>query len=81
MEDVSSSHRSETGDMTMYDEDLLATFGREAMNEIYDIYNNRKGGMETVDREAIKRVLDRFPDATDKEKSYVQNWAAFRTRQ
>lgn len=66
--------------MPNYDEIALAAFGREAMNEIYDIYN-RKGGRKAVDREAIKRVFDRFPNATDKEKIHVQNWAAFRTRQ
>jgi len=66
--------------MTHYEEISMAVFGREAMNEIYDIYNARKGGYENVDRAAVKRVLDRFPTATDKEKNTVETWAAIQTR-
>lgn len=65
--------------MTHYEEISMAAFGREAMNEIYAIYNARKGGYENVDRAAIKRVFDRFPDA-EKEKDTVETWAAIQTR-
>ena len=58
----------------------MAAFGREAMNEIYAIYNARRGGYENVDRAAIKRVFDRFPDTTEKEKDTVETRAAIQTR-
>lgn len=67
-------------DMATYEEIAKAVFGREVMDEIYDIYNARKGGYENVDRAAIKRVFDRFPNATDKEKNSVEMWAAVQTR-
>lgn len=66
--------------MNHYEEILIATFGREAMNEIWRIYDARTGGYENVDRAAVKRVLDRFPDATDEEKEALQRWAAIETR-
>lgn len=66
--------------MTHYEEISMAAFGREAMNEIYAIYNARKGGYENVDRAAVKRVFDRFPNATDQEKNSVEMWAAVQTR-
>jgi len=67
--------------MSGYDEIALAAFGREAMNEICKIYDDRKGNYLTVDQNAIQRVFDRFPNATDEAKLRVHAWAAFMTRQ
>ncbi len=66
--------------MNRYEKISIAAFGREAMNEIWAIYNARTGGYENVDRAAAKRVLDRFPDATDEEKDALETWAALGTR-
>ena len=66
--------------MNHYEEISLTAFGREAMNEIWRIYNARTGGYENVDHAAVQRVLDRFPDATDKEKDTVKSWAGIQTR-
>lgn len=66
--------------MATYEEIAKAAFGREVMNEIYSIYDARSGGYNTVDRAAVKGILDRFPHATDEAKNAVEMWAAMRTR-
>ena len=66
--------------MTKWEDIATAAFGHDVMREIYAIYDARKGGYENVDQAAVKRVLDRFPDATDEDRSSIRMWASDLTR-
>jgi hypothetical protein len=55
-------------------------FPPEVVQEMIKVYDRRRGGMENVDREAVQRILDRFPEKTEDEKRWLTVWAAMATR-
>ena len=55
-------------------------FSNEDIDLYYSIYDARSGGYNTVDRAALQRILDKYPNATNEHIEALDWYTAVMTR-
>jgi hypothetical protein len=66
--------------MSAIGEQAYRDFPRWVVDAVVRIYDQRTGFYDKVDREAVAKILDQFPDASEEAKSNLRFFAAMPTR-
>jgi hypothetical protein len=66
--------------MTNIRQQVYRDFPGWAVEAVVKIYDNRPGSWATVDQVALAKILDQFPDVSEKAKDNLRSYAMFATR-